>query len=418
MKVFAVPTISLGLGAALSVLFFIGLSSIYGDQLLGEIILVQSGVALIIVACVPQCLAYMLGGRDADDIRARFSQGVSAELAGIGLGLLVLLVALSLPFAKAWQAGALPMFLSLAVQSLGSCQAWMRLNDRWRSFMLWALFPNLVRVPLIWLTPIAIDHGLVSGLQGDRAGVVTLYFLVPDIARLLLIYVPQVARNYVRPTSSALVAGVRRILQNWLFDVGSAVTEVADKIVVGAILGPTTLVVYFFARRLGVVASMVLEPFYAEHFRRVLAIGDDQANTAARATMQRRTYASGAGFAAGLFAAMALMVGLALVVPMFAVRMPVSIPAHPLLFFSVLLIDCAVAANRWSRYVALVNGGASILFIVRLLLFGVFTGGTAWFGNDWGGLGLALALGIAWSLETIFLSAWLARPRVPVMRVR
>src|SRR5436305_491456 len=51
MKVFAVPTIVAGLTAALSVVFFTGLSHVIGDALLGHIILVQSAAAMI--ACWP-----------------------------------------------------------------------------------------------------------------------------------------------------------------------------------------------------------------------------------------------------------------------------------------------------------------------------------------------------------------------------
>ncbi|WP_426164940.1 hypothetical protein [Sandarakinorhabdus sp. DWP1-3-1] len=408
VRALGIPTLTSGLAAGLSVLFFIGLSAAFGDRMLGEIILVQAIVQIVVVTCVPQCFVYLLGSRDDTDTAQRYSQGAVAELGGVALALLVLGVGLNLPIPglSTVQAGAVPMFVSLAVQALGSCQARLRTLERWPRYMLWVLLPNMVRVPLIWATPLAQSVGYLPDFAGDRAAIIVTYFVIPDILRLALIYIPNLVSHFVRPQDECFLGGLRQILRNWWFDIGSALTEIADKIVVGAMLGPELLVVYFFARRIGIVAIMVIEPLYAESFRRMQKI-DSSLRTAAS---ELRIFGNGLAMAISLFIVMATLFSGALLVPAVAVTIPEPIIVHRLLFFMVLFFDCVVSANRWSRYAAQLRGKSATLFAIRIMLFSVFTLGVWMFGSNGGGIGIAVAFGIAWALEALVLLRWLSRP--------
>ncbi len=406
MKVFAVPSLTSGTTAVLSVLFFTGLSHVYGDTMLGEIILVQASVALVQIACVPQCWVYVLGARNADDLRARYSQGLAAENAGIAVGLAVLLLLLALPisFVGRWSGAALLIYVSLAIQASSSCISWLRATERWKRYVLWNVGANLMRAPLIWATPALVRDGWLPKVH-EPASVILLYFVAPDLIRWVVIYLPIATRNYVWPGFRATLLGTREIFKNWMYDLGSAVTDVADKVVVGALLGPQLLVVYFFARKLGVVVTMMTEPFYAEHYRRVSALADRSTRDQAK----RRVYRLGLSLAAAVFVGLVMLVAGAVLLPPLAEHVPPSILHHMTIFVLVLLIDCAMTANRWSRYIAQLQGGSVRLLALRMTLFGGFAAGVAMFGNLGQGLGLCVVFGLAWVLEASFLSVWLQR---------
>ena len=156
---------------------------------------------------------------------------------------------------------------------------------------------------------------------------------------------------------------------------------------------------YFFARRLGIVATMVCEPFYAENFRRSSKTGIHQS----RRKRQLRVYLQGLGLAVALFIVMAAMVFLTAQMPMIAPLIPAAVLLSLPLFSLVLLVDCLLAANRWSRFMAQLNGGSAQLLAVRLTLFLLFALNVWLFGNGIAGLGLALALALSWILEAVYL---------------
>lgn len=399
MKVFAIPTIASGLTAAMSVLFFIGLSRVVGDQLLGQVILVQAAAAIVAMVCIPQCWVYLLAAADRKDLLARYRRGFTAEAAGFAAGVVVIAATLAFSTDGRWSGGLL-IFVSLAVQASSSCLGWLRATESWYRYILWVVGPNLIRVPLIWATPWLVSHEWLPDARNHQANVIILYFLAPDLVRWLAIAVPIALRNYRWPGLSETVAATRIILQNWLFDVGSALTETADKVVVGTLLGPQTLVAYFFARRLGIVATMVCEPFYAEQFRRTLAVSD----SLARSVRQTRVYRLGLGLAIALFAVMMAAVLFATNVPMLARWVPEAILVLLPVFTLVLLLDCLSAANRWSRFVVQINGGHAMLLGARIALFCLFTFNVWIVGDRLGGLGLAAAFALSWLLETGYIS--------------
>lgn len=406
MKVFAIPTLASGLTAAMSVLFFTGVSRVLGDDLLGRIILTQSAVALVVMGCVPQCWVYLLAAKGRAELVARYRLGFSAELFGFALGVLLVGLALTLPGADRWR-GGLIIFASLAVQSSSSCLGWLRATESWWRYLLWVLGPNLLRVPLIWATPWLVSHRWLPDAQGAPAMAMALYFLLPDMVRWLAIAAPIALRHYKWPGFRNTAIAARQILQNWLFDVGSALTDVADKVVVGTLLGPQTLVAYFFARRLGIISTMVCEPLYAEKYRRVVLLTDPLA----RSDSQSTSFRHGLALALAMFIVMMATVVVATQVPPLAQMIPAAVIAMLPLFALVLLADCMLAANRWSRFLVQLNGGSSQLLVVRLAIFVLFALNVWWLGDLLAGLGLALAFGLSWFLEASYVQRLLYRAR-------
>jgi hypothetical protein len=346
----------------------------------------------------------MIAAQGREELVARYRRGFSAEVACIALGALVIAAISTLPIGDKWS-GVLIIYASLAVQASSSCLGWLRATENWRRYMLWVIGANLIRVPLIWATPSLVTEGWLPDVRGEQALVMAIYFLAPDLVRWVAIALPIAFRHYRWPGLSETIGATRIILQNWLFDVGSSMTDTADKVVVGALLGSQTLVAYFFARRLGIVATMVCEPFYAEHFRRNMAIP----NAVARRQRQAAIYWQGLGFALALFVAMMGAILAATLVPALATLMPNAVLALLPLFASVLLVDCLIAANRWSRFIAQLNGGSLQLLGVRLALFSLFVLNVWLFGNMLAGLGLALAFGLSWLLEAAYVSSQLRR---------
>jgi hypothetical protein len=378
VRAFAYPTITSGLAAALSVLFFLGLASRFGDAMLGQIILLQTAVALVQIAFIPNCLVYLLGAPDGADVDARYREGLSLEWAGTLAGLVV--VALAQTLAGPAGEGAVLLYLSLAIQASAATMGVARVRDQWRRYMLWILLPNLLRVPLVWAWPWVMTALGRDGTDASRSTIILLCFLVPDIVRFAAIYLPTALRHFRWPGATAVRTAARQIYRNWFFDVGSAATDQADKLFVGGLFGPQVLVAYFFARRIGVVTVMVTEPFFMELYRR-RETGASQLGAGA-------IWARGIGFAVAIWAGMALAIVLAIQIPLLARFVPEAVVTLLPMFIAVMLLDGLFAANRWSRFLAQMLARAVQLFGLRLFAFALFA-----------------------------LVAWLAAPAMPVWGV-
>lgn len=408
MKRFALPAAAVGIAAALSVLFYLGFARVYGDTVLGQVILTLSSVALLQIAVVPQSWVYVVGAHGMNEIAARFAQAATIEWAGglVGLALLAVFTLLPVSLLAGNREAILFQFIALWAAGSTSAQGLFRAHEDWVRYALWVVTPNLLRVGLVG-TALLPGHRL-AGLGGDRAALVLVFFTIPDLVRYLLFNVPTLLRHYRPPPRATLRPAATRILQNWLFDMGSALTEVADKVVVGTLLGPQLLVVYFFARKLGVAATMVVEPVYAEHYRRVLLQTDGRD----RAVAQRRVYWIGLATALTMAALVIASVTGGLQIAPLAQLVPESVRANVTLFIGLVLVDCLIAANRWSRYLSQLEGAAQLLLMVRILLFAGFAAALAAFARLPGGAGLMLAFGGFWIAEASFVTIWLNRALV------
>ncbi len=399
MKAFAVPTITSGLAAGLSVLFFLGLSNRFGDAMLGHLILVQTAVALVQIALVPNCLVYLLGAPPGADTDARYREGIAIEWVGTLAGLAIVAIGQMLVGPRG--EGAVMMFLSLATQASAATMGMARVRNLWRRYMLWILIPNLIRVPLVWALPLIAPRLGIPDMAGNRSAIIFTFFLLPDMARVALIYLPQVLRHFSLPGMAELRASARQIYRNWFFDVGSAATDQADKLFVGALFGPQVLVAYFFARRIGVITVMVTEPFYMELYRRRM--------TGNAAPGWLVIWGRGAMLALGLSVSAAILLAVLSKVPIAAQFLPNAVVLLMPMFAAVMVIDSLFAANRWSRFLAQVTNRAVSLLTVRLAAFGLFVLVAILMAPTQPVWGVVIALAAALSVEALYVRALASR---------
>ena len=253
MKATAIPTVCYAIASASALVFYAGFSRLYGDQLLGAAILISSTMSILQIAVVPQAWAYILASPSQAELVKRFSAGVMAEVAGGLAGLCVVLVVsvLPIPIIRQYSTDALLIYCSLWVAGSTSTQGYFRAQERWAWFATWVLLPNALRVSLLFLLPWASRADFVDGtLVFDAHLLFFVYFLLPElVGRVIVTNTPLLIRHFRLLSVHEFVTGLRHIGHNWLFDIGSALTETADKVVVGALLGPQLLVPYFFGRK-------------------------------------------------------------------------------------------------------------------------------------------------------------------------
>ncbi len=389
------PTLATGMSAGLSILFFLGLANHYGDTMLGEIILVQTAVALVQIALIPNCMVFLLGSSAGVKVEARYSESLVLEWLGTAAAFAVIAAAQAQLGAVA--DGATAILVSLSTQASAATMGIARLRTRWRRYAFWVLAPNLIRMPLVWLLPVFGPQLGVPDLAGDRAAIIIVYFMLPDLVRLLVLYVPEALASFRWPTLVATRQAARQIYRNWFFDIGSAATDQTDKLVVGALFGPAVLVAYFFARRIGVATVMVTEPFYLELFRR--------RSTGAPAPGWVGIWRRGAGFALAIWATLAIALATIAVLPIAAEILPEAVVTMLPMFLVVMLLDSLLAANRWSRFLAEVTGRAMQLLALRIVAFAGFAG-VAWLTAPvWPVWGIVAAMAAALLVDGLYVRA-------------
>jgi hypothetical protein len=276
-----------------------------------------------------------------------------------------------------------------------------RVRNLWRRYMLWILIPNLIRVPLVWALPLIAPRLGIPDMAGNRSAIIFTFFLLPDMARVALIYLPQVLRHFSLPGMAELRASARQIYRNWFFDVGSAATDQADKLFVGALFGPQVLVAYFFARRIGVITVMVTEPFYMELYRRRM--------TGNAAPGWLVIWGRGAMLALGLSVSAAILLAVLSKVPIAAQFLPNAVVLLMPMFAAVMVIDSLFAANRWSRFLAQVTNRAVSLLTVRLAAFGLFVLVAILMAPTQPVWGVVIAFAAALSVEALYVRALASR---------
>lgn len=391
-----IPAIASAGTAGLSLLFYLIVARVFGENWLGELLIIQAGTAIVGCALMPQALLHLLGAKDREERVERYREAASIEWICYPAGLLAItVVAMHLDFVPAEWRSAIPIiFASLGIQGFGSIMGWLRAEQDWPRYLAWNLLPNVVRVPMMVL--LLTMGGTESAQFGNltNAEVVALIFLLPDLCRVAAIALPIWLKYGAFVSFGRMRSAFRSIRHNWLYDLGSSLTETGDRIVVGLLLSPTLLVFYFFARRLGVVATMVTEPIFAEAFRRGIEAGKfESLKTVARS------------FAAALVVAGA-MIGIAfasLLWPETAEFIPPVVSTYPAVLLAIVGIDALIASSRWNRYVAHVRQRGTELLYVRLLAFICFVAVIYFTNAGVHPAMLVIALATAWSLETSYL---------------
>jgi hypothetical protein len=400
MKAYVIPSFSSGLAALISIGYYSLFAINFGNDLLGLFIFLLSIVSLVQIAFIPQAWVYIIAATTDRDAHYRFSVGALVELFGGILAALILLVLCLIPALplRAHVKEAMIILGGLWIAGCSSPQGLARRLNLWNIYMQWMLLPNIIR--LIFIMAYINGFRPFGRLTGDdhRWKIYLIFYLVPEIIRFLLVY-PRLLKKFFVPVQLKHVyMETIKILRNWLFDVGSAITEVADKIVVGALLGPILLVVYFFARKFSIISIMFLEPYFAESYRRLVT--PDNSNPLKTAT---KIYLNGIAMSLSVFAL--IVTGLFYShshLYSVARLVPSVIYEHLYVFTAVLAIDCLIAANRWGRFISHLTSKHVHLFIVRIISFAIFVIGCfiliPWFSDA----AVPAALFCCWIFETIF----------------
>src|SRR5438046_5419954 len=167
MKAFAVPTACGAIAAVLSLIFYGAFSRLYGDALLGWIIMLIASMSLVQLGLVPQAWLYVVGAASDSELKKRFSVGVLAEVGGGLIGLCVLAALCSLPIEllRNHRSEALLVFGGLWAAGSTSLQGLLRARGKWRSFAAWVLIPNVVRILFVLTLPVAASVGKIPDLE-------------------------------------------------------------------------------------------------------------------------------------------------------------------------------------------------------------------------------------------------------------
>lgn len=399
MKVFAIPTICGAVNAAGSLIFFGLFAYFYSDASLARLVLIQAVVAMAQVVMIPQCWLYVLGGTDSDELEERYWSAIIIEVSCYFSALLIIAAFLQLPISliQEYKYEALLFFVSLGLTGMSSHQGFFRARHAWFWLGAWMILPTMSRLVILALS----SSGILIRPDQINAPIwyILIFFVVPDILRMLFINMPWAVSRVSKIHPQNVKLAFRSVSHNWLYDMGSGFCDHIDKVFVGILARPGLFVLYFFARRIGNSISIVLEPYLAEMYRRMVAT-----NVRLRPNYMQRTL-----FHANLIGAGVAILG---IVGILVVRhiefisgyIPISVSDNWYLFFMILLIDGCVAGSRWSRFV-FQSGRTSVVFLlVRIALKFVFAAGLLLIPAI-GDMTIAIMFGIIWGLEYLWVAA-------------
>lgn len=390
----AVPSGCGALVAAVSLAFYSALVQLVSRDLAAAYIAAISLAAIVQIACVPQAWIYTFTAAEKERA-ARTTNAAVAETLGFLIGFAVVLplaaltgdgVALVLAYAALGMAGS--------TSTLGLVRA----KGDWALYALIVTFPSIARVALIGVTTLAETN---PGSDPSLASLVFLYLLVPEGARYVLLHLPILLRAWEGFTWIGVRESAAHLFRNWYFDIGSAATEVADKYILSHLLSPAVLLVYFFARKISSATTIVLEPFYSARYRTLSSI---------ETTREKRRHSTNTlrkGYAVALLVSL-LTWAIVQILGMTSIGtfsfIPAAILAYAGLLALCMAIDGALAANRWGRYLSIVQNRARALLLARLACFATFIAVT-WVASRFSEtIGLILGFAIYAALEFFYVA--------------
>jgi hypothetical protein len=356
-----VPSICGAVVAAVSLVFYATLVQTVSIELTAAFIATTSLAAIVQITFVPQAWIYVYGVQEQADRRRRFSSSVLVELGG---GLVGLLVAVPLAYLSEYGQSLLLAYAALVMAGSTGAQGYVRGEGRWATYALFVTMPSFLRLAIA-ASVILGNFTFISSLPQ----MVVVYLLIPEGIRYLILNIPltlgawqSVNLKQVRQTSGQL-------FRNWLYDIGSATTEVADKYFISLIVSPNLLIVYFFVRKMSSAVTIILEPIYASSYRKLCFQLDHPATCRKLVQPLLSGYLIAAVICLIMVAAVKL---LSLASFGHIVLIPGILLANMPLFTVCLFIDGAIAANRWGRYISILNGSAASLLVARWFCFAVF----------------------------------------------
>ena len=380
--------------AAASLLFYSILTAQINVELMAAFITSTAIAGLFQIVFVPNSMLFVYSSRTEERRKHNVFYAFLFEITGVTLGLLALIIAS--PFLNDLNVLVLA-FLSFALAASTGGIGYLRGERRWVFYALAFVLPSIMRFTLILIDQ-ANDQ-----VANELRYIVLRYFFIPEIIRYLIV-VPFIVLPHVRiPRWRSAKCAFRMVFHNWIFDGGSAIVELGDRIILSVILSPTMLVLYFFARKLGAGATVVLEPFYAISFKSFL-------NAKVGSYTSKDIFkVLGTGYFIG--GVMALLIFGFLFVVIHSVPnaerfIPVIVVDFPIMFGVLLLIDSMIAANRWSRYLSLLDSRALILLGWRLVCLGLFIAAVWVWPSDAKAMGLIVGFFFFALAEHLFILVW------------
>ena len=400
MRAIGVPAVCSGVAAASSIIYFSLMGVVFGDVLLGKVILTISEVAVIQIIFIPQSWIYVLSSFSPAELRERFSSGVNFEVVGGAAGLLVTIL-YTVVIKDSGLIGAsfyIAIYLSLWIAGLTAALGVVRYREEWLKYSIWALTPSSIRLVVMFLFSFDVLNTPDVEIENNQVYLMLFAYFLPELVRFIVIYPALLLADYKKLDFEKHRVNLKHVLKNWLFDCGSVTLEVGDKIIIGYLFGPLILVPYYFARRFSIVATMFLEPYFASRYQQ-LSLGEDD--------LLLHKYWNTFFIAILVSIVSAVLIGLfvtiAFQVDFISEFIPASIKSEMMFFIIVLFIDCMLASNRWSRYVSQVGRLSIHLLIGRVGIFILFAilCSSKLFGGSW--LSVVLPLTVLWGLDLILL---------------
>ncbi|MEY4505572.1 MAG: hypothetical protein RL297_150 [Pseudomonadota bacterium] len=356
-----IPTICSAVVAGVSLIFYATLVQTVSTDLAAAFIATTALAAIVQIAFVPQAWIYVFGSHEQSDRRRRFSNSALVEIGG---GIAGLVVVVPLAFLSDLGLSVLLAYAALFMGGCTSTQGYVRGQGRWATFALIVTMPSFLRLAIA-ASAILSNVSYVDTLPQ----MITVYLLVPEGIRYLLLNIPLTLAAWQSVNLQQLQQTSRQLFRNWLYDIGSATTEVADKYLISLIVSPSLLIVYFFVRKMSSAVTIIVEPYYSSRYRALSLHNNYLTPQSDLIPPLRRGYIIAAIICLVLLAAVK---GLSLFSFGKIELIPNILLANIQLFIACLFIDGAIAANRWGRYISILNGSATSLLAARWICFLIF----------------------------------------------
>lgn len=356
-----IPTLSSGVVACVSLVFYVLLAQTINTELLAAFIATTSLAAMVQILFVPQAWIYVFGSQEQTDSSTRLSSSALVEAGG---GLAGLMIVIPLVLVANYGVSLLLAYCALVMAGATSAQGYIRSKGQWKTYSIFVTMPSLLRLVIAVISMLSDTNH-----TGNLPQIIIVYLLIPEGVRYLFFNIPLIISNWQTVNPTQILQTSRHLFRNWLYDVGSATTEVADKYIISLMVNPNLLITYFFVRKISSAVTMVLEPFYSSLYRKISTYNTDTIVFSMLALPLMRGYLLSALICATLLLAITTLsfvsIGKVVLIPeILFTNMQFAILC--------LFIDGAIAANRWGRYISILKDSAIFLLLARIICFSVF----------------------------------------------
>lgn len=347
---------------------FVGVGSLFSYALLAVVlpetelarfISITAFMALLQIALIPNAMLHVYSARRTRLQRKYFFYSVQHEILGLIVGGAIIYA--SAMFMGEVLAEYLSAYLALGLAGSTAVTGLLRARAAWKRYFLYFTSSVLVRLGVLGF--IVANPSIEPTLLE-----ILLYgLLLPELIRYVCAVPALIYETKRRLVAKHFYSTTRALYRNWVFDVGSGINEVGDRALLSMTAVPGVLIVYFFARRLGAINTIVVEPLYAINFR---------SQDFSSESIVRRLYRNGVCLSVAITSAVSILVALVMSFEYATPRLPSSFLDYWWVFFMVLGADSVACANRITRFLTLKNGNVGYLLLMRifnLCIFGALT---------------------------------------------